>query len=101
MNPPENDVTGFHCQQCAEKYLKAWLKELGFTAPRIHDLDQLLLLLLPHDRKLRSLRRGLQGLTQYAVDYRYPGHRATDRQAQTALRISGRVREAIRRRLRL
>jgi HEPN domain-containing protein len=28
----------FHCQQAVEKYLKAFLKELGVAVPRIHDL---------------------------------------------------------------
>src|SRR5437868_6410446 len=99
MRPPENDAVCFHSQQADEKYYKAWLKELGLPIPRTHDLVQLLLLLLPHDTALRSVGRGLKTLTRYAVDYRYPGFNATKRQTQTALRVSGRVRAAIRRRL--
>ena len=29
-----NDLRCFHCQQTAEKYLKALLQELGLTIPR-------------------------------------------------------------------
>src|SRR5205809_5434888 len=51
------DQVGFHCQQSAEKYLKAILQELAHTIPRTHDLKILLDLLVPHHPSLRSLRR--------------------------------------------
>ncbi|MBO9370959.1 MAG: HEPN domain-containing protein [Chloroflexi bacterium] len=35
---PNYDAVCFHCQQCAEKYLKAYLQERGQRFPRIHDL---------------------------------------------------------------
>ena len=94
-----NDAICFHCQQLTEKYLKALIQELGLAVPRIHDLEELLDRLLPHDATLRPLRRGLNRMTEYAVDYRYPGLRATTRQVQSALRIANRVRQAIRKRL--
>ena len=31
---PVYDAVCFHAQQCAEKYLKAYLQELGKTSPR-------------------------------------------------------------------
>src|SRR5438128_1588019 len=83
--PPLRDPVCFHCQQAAEKYLKALLQELGLRVPREHNLDVLLDLLLPHDPGLRGLRRGLKQLSKYAVEYRYPGFRATARQVQSAL----------------
>lgn len=86
----------FHCQQCAEKYLKALLEELALTIPKMHDLDHLLTLLLGHHSSLRSLRRGLIFLTDFAVDTRYPGNNASKRQATSALRWAGRVRTAAR-----
>ena len=36
------DAVCFHAQQCAEKYLKAWLEEHNIAFPRIHDLIALL-----------------------------------------------------------
>jgi HEPN domain-containing protein len=89
----------FHCQQAAEKYLKALLQERGAVVPRTHDLDRLLLSLLPQDAKLRPLRRGLRALTRYAVEYRYPYERATGRQMESALRVAERVRAEVRARL--
>ena len=97
--PGLHDVVCFHCQQAAEKYLKAMMQESGLPVPRIHNLDQLLLLLLPIDASLRSLRRGLKTLSRYAAEYRYPGASATAAQARSALKLTRRVREAIRQRL--
>ena len=96
MVPPQHDVVCFHCQQSAEKYLKALLEELGLTVPRIHNLDDILNLLLCDHPGLRSLRRGLIFLTDFAVETRYPGDNASKRQAMAALRWAERVRTACR-----
>ncbi len=94
-----NDLIGFHCQQAAEKYLKAFLQELGLPVPRTQHLEDLLDLLLPHDPTLKGIRRRLTSLTDFAVDYRYPAISGTTRQAKAALRAAERVREELRRRL--
>ena len=56
---PVHDGVCFHCQQCAEKYLKGLMEEAGLSVPKSHDLDMLLNVIAPHHSKLRSLRRGL------------------------------------------
>lgn len=89
---PLHDSVCFHCQQSAEKYLKALLEELGLSVPKTHDCVQLLTMLLPYYSSLRSFRRGLAFLTNFAVAVRYPGDNASKRQAQAALRWSDRVR---------
>src|SRR5262245_10116226 len=91
-----HDATCFHCQQGAEKYLKAILEELGHTVPRTHNLVALLRLLLPHHASLRRLRRGLDFVTRFAVDTRYPGDDATKRQAAAAERWARNVRDVCR-----
>ena len=96
---PLHDLICFHCQQSAEKYLKALLIELGVPFPRTHRLDDLLLLLLPHDASLGKLRRALVTLARFAVDYRYPDENATKREAVAALRQAKKIREQIRSRL--
>src|SRR5947208_3419100 len=93
---PVHEGVCFHCQQCAEKYLKALMEELGLAVPKIHYLDQLLTALLPHHPTLRPLRRGLLFLSVFAVDPRYPGRNASKRQAVAALRWAGRVRRPAR-----
>jgi HEPN domain-containing protein len=94
---PLHDQVCFHCQQAAEKYLKALMAELGLAIPRSHNLVALLPLLSPHHGTLRSLRRGLDFLTRFAVDTRYPGESANKRQAVAALRWAERVRDVCRR----
>jgi HEPN domain-containing protein len=94
--PPLHDPLCFHCQQSAEKYLKALLSECGIPIPRVHDLDALLSLLSPQQPGMGSLRRSVSVLTQYAVEYRYPGLHALSRQARGALRHADKVRERIR-----
>jgi HEPN domain-containing protein len=93
---PFHDQVCFHCRQAGEKYLKGLLEELGLPVPKIHDLDRLLFLLLPHHPSLRSQRRGLVFLTSFGVAIRYPGENASKRQAVSALRWAGRVRDACR-----
>jgi HEPN domain-containing protein len=97
--PPVHDLVCFHCQQAAEKYLKALLQELGQPIPYTHKLEDLLVLLVPHDATMRKLRRGLVMLSRYAVDIRYPDDNATKKQAVAALRQAETVRREMRRRL--
>jgi len=60
--------------------------------PKTHDLDLLLnALVLPHPM-LRSMRRGLLFLSDFAINTRYPGNSASKRQAVAAFRWAGRVR---------
>ena len=95
-NKPFHDEQCFHCQQSAEKYLKALLVELGLPFRRIHLLKDLLALLAPHHPSLVPFRRGLTFLTRFAVDTRYPGDHASKREATSALRWAGKVRHACR-----
>ena len=44
---PLPDLVCFHSQQCAEKYLKAFLQETGVPVPRTHVLTDLLNLTIP------------------------------------------------------
>ncbi len=99
IKPPLHDLFCFHCQQAAEKYLKACLQERAIDPPRTHNLLRLLDLLLPSDPALRALRRGMKSLSRYAVDFRYPGASATARQARSAVAWAERVRFEIRFRL--
>src|SRR5437899_1778094 len=89
---PVHDGVCFHCQQCAEKYLKALMEELSIHIPKTHDLEKLQAILAPHHADLRSLRRGLLFLSDFAVDIRYPGINARQRQAIAALRWATKIR---------
>jgi HEPN domain-containing protein len=93
---PFHDQLCFHCQQSAEKYLKALLEERGIAVAKTHDLKKLFTTLQPHYPELRSVKRGLAFLTQFAVDTRYPGRSASKREAEAALRWTEQVRTAAR-----
>lgn len=67
--------------------------------PKTHDLRDLLNLLLPPDGTLKPLRKGLKSLTRHALEYFYPGVRATSRAMEAALRHTERVRRELRERL--
>ncbi len=93
---PHHDHVCFLCQQCSEKYLKALLEERGMSIPKTHDLGLLLTLLKPHYPTLGALSRGLNFLSDFAVDVRYPGASAKKRQAVAALRWMEKVRTVVR-----
>lgn len=93
---PFHDLVAFHCQQSAEKYLKALMEELGQHVPKTHDLLGLVGPLLPHHATVAPLVRYLRKLTDFAVDPRYPGTGTTKREAASALRWAGKVRDACR-----
>jgi len=70
---PIREVIAFHCQQAAEKYLKALLVSIPVEFPRTHDLDQLLELLAPVMPDLASTLDGIGMLSPFGVTIRYPG----------------------------
>ncbi len=86
----------FHCQQSAEKHLKARIEEAGLRIPRTHDLESLLDILLRVEPLWAALRPALQNLTDFAVDFRYPGNEANKQDAKTALRDCKSVRREAR-----
>ena len=66
------DMVCFHCQQAAEKLLKAFLAAKGTPPPRTHDLLALLEAILPLAPSAEGLREALSILMPYAVSARYP-----------------------------
>lgn len=63
----------FHAQQAAEKALKAVLARAGVVPPRTHDLV-VLWTAAGRVSSLGDAPEGLDGLSAFAVDSRYPGH---------------------------
>jgi len=93
---PLPDLVCFHCQQCAEKYLKAFLQESGIAFPKTHVLTDLLTLADTACASLESLRPQLIILENYAVRFRYPGMDSTLAQAIDALQAVRAVRKLVR-----
>ena len=66
------DTVCFHCQQAAEKLLKAVLAAKGVPPPRTHDLLLLLEMIIPVAPDAENIRDCLVILTPYSVAMRYP-----------------------------
>lgn len=90
------DAACFHCQQTVEKYLKARLHEAGIPFAKTHDLVVLLNLLLPVEPLWKPFEPAVMGLTEYAVDFRYPGDNATLGEARQSLKDTKAIRREVR-----
>jgi HEPN domain-containing protein len=66
------EIAAYHCQQAAEKLVKAVLIYRGIEPARIHDIDALVGRLSPVD-PIRPVLEPLGRFTPYAVAFRYPG----------------------------
>ncbi|MBI3657217.1 MAG: HEPN domain-containing protein [Acidobacteria bacterium] len=100
-NSPYLNAIGFHAQQAAEKYLKAFLVHSQIEFPKSHDIDRLLNLVATVDKNLSEPLRDAVVLTDYAVEVRYPVDlpEITPLEAREALSLAKRVREAVKHRL--
>jgi len=90
-------TVGFHAQQAAEKYLKAFLVWRQIEFPKTHDLDKLLDLVAVVENAFAASLRDVSGLTDYGVDIRYPGDRReiSRSEARMAVELAKKVREAV------
>ncbi|GHT17765.1 hypothetical protein AGMMS4956_21280 [Bacteroidia bacterium] len=72
MRPQHKEIIGFHCQQSAEKYLKAYLFSCGEMPPKIHDLITLCKMCIEFDTTFEALETATSFLTPLGVQPRYP-----------------------------
>jgi HEPN domain-containing protein len=90
-------TVGFHCQQAAEKFLKALLTFNQIEFPKTHDLGALLDFVSPVDAPLAESLNDILLLNPYGVEVRYPGDMPDiePEDAQKALELAKRVRDAV------
>ncbi|MCR4406910.1 MAG: HEPN domain-containing protein [Anaerolineae bacterium] len=98
---PVPNTVCFLCQQCVEKYLKAFLTLYDIPFAKTHDLIALKTLCLPVSDDFELIHDFLVGLDPYSVAFRYPGEEATPEEAQEAVKAMQQVRKFIRARLKL
>lgn len=96
---PAYDDACFHAQQCAEKYVKAFLVRHKIVFRKVHDLAELQRLCLGVDPTFQLITAPLKTLYPYAVDIRYPGANATKEDAHEAIDAMKQVRKFVRARL--
>lgn len=92
---PLPDVVCFHCQQSAEKYLKAYLIVQSVVPARTHDLVDLLVQCAGYDAALSAYLPLARALDPYSVRFRYPGVTATVADAQDAVKAMRQLRRKL------
>ncbi len=97
---PLPEAVCFHCQQCAEKYLKAFLISRQVSFPKTHDLIALKKLCVEEEGAFELIHDLLESLEGYDVVIRYPGETATVEDAREAMAAMKEVRRFVRTRLR-
>ena len=92
---PEDSV--FHCQQLAEKALKAFLTWHDIPFGKTHDLAGLCRQCADADTVFGGWAERLDKLTEYAWKFRYPGapYEPTAEEAQRALALAREAYEAV------
>ncbi len=92
---PLPNLVCFHCQQSAEKYLKALLILEEISFPKTHDLLALLTLLQDAYPDLVLYREWLEILNPYSVQFRYPGDETSLEDSRLALQTIKKFRKTI------
>ncbi|MBU4486450.1 MAG: HEPN domain-containing protein [Candidatus Delongbacteria bacterium] len=69
---PLLEIVCFHCQQCAEKYLKAFIIKSNSEIKQTHNLEELLKICVKIQNEFDSLIDNCIDLSDYAVETRYP-----------------------------
>ena len=90
------DAVCFHCQQSAEKYLKAYLVSKNRDPEKTHIIGYLLNICIGFDKSFSELiDAGI--LTYYAVEGRYPGdfYFPSKEEADTAYFLALKVKEFV------
>ena len=72
MHPVPLEIICFHCQQCAEKYLKGYLAFKEEKIQKTHDLFELNKMCKKHCADFCKFEKELDRLTDYGSDIRYP-----------------------------
>jgi HEPN domain-containing protein len=67
----DDETVGFHAQQAVEKCLKVVIALHGIPFRRTHNLDELVDLLIDHHAPRPPNVELFQGLTRFAVEFRY------------------------------
>ena len=90
-------IVAFHCQQAAEKYLKALLVARQIEFPKTHDISKLLDRVATADAELSARLREADTLTPFGVELRYPSDapEILPEGEGEALRMARTVRDAV------
>ena len=98
---PIYDSICFHCHQCAEKYLKAYLIHSSTAVTKTHDLEKLLNECIHMAQEFSELHESCFILKDYAGEIRYPDDyvEITREEADKAIDHASFVRDFVRARI--
>ena len=86
---------GFHCQQAAEKYLKAFLVFHQTEIPRTHNIEYL----LEQCKKVSSDFPDIElhNITDYGVEIRYPGDflEPSEKELEILIVVAKKIKETV------
>jgi HEPN domain-containing protein len=93
-------LIAFHAQQCAEKYLKAYLVYHGIDFPYTHNIARLLELCAQKGDWVIEVSEA-EELTPFAITARYPGEdeKVTEKESVHAIEVAEKVRNIVRKAL--
>lgn len=99
--PPLIETALFHCQQAAEKAMKAFLTAHDMPFRKTHDLDELAAACEKIDASLKKVLDPARDLTVFAWEFRYPGSSSTpsEEESYDAISLAEAVILAMRQRL--
>jgi HEPN domain-containing protein len=93
-------LVAYHAQQCAEKYLKAYLVFHRIDFPYTHNISRLLELCEENSRWPGKIYEA-EELTAFAITVRYPGEdeKVAKKEALRAVDIATKVKQTVRKTL--
>ena len=95
-HPTPDEIICFHCQQSAEKYLKAYVFLQDIEPEKTHDLKDILDVCIEYDTSFSTLLSKAYILTRYGVLPRYPNNlRITTEDMKTAIQYAKDVQEFV------
>lgn len=95
--PVLSEIVCFHCQQAAEKYLKAYLVKYQVEFQKTHNIMSLINLCSTVDSVFKDKLLYADLLTDYAVEIRYPDewYEPTIEEAKDAYRVAFEVKQFV------
>jgi HEPN domain-containing protein len=73
LDDPLLDTDIYHCQQAAEKTVKAWLQSNDHPFPKTHDIEELVEQASGLNPDFKKYNKAASVLTPYVSAFRYPG----------------------------
>jgi HEPN domain-containing protein len=82
------DTGSYHCQQAAEKAIKAWLTAVEVVFTKTHSLEILVKLCIPSEPGFQQFLNHAIELTPFATEFRYPGEELEPLQEEASRALS-------------